>query len=462
MRFSGVSHSIGSQEAGPDLQGSPKGNGDERLPRPLTSDQLRNRIRQRQDHLRCRSFLGLFEAVSERYERLLADERAVDFHDLINRAVIQLRKGQVTLGFRHVLVDEFQDISRGRMALLQALAQFNVAWFLVGDDWQSIYRFAGSDVGLVRNCRTYLGHTKEQTLSQTFRFGRRILGPSTAFVQRNPEQTQRPLRSSRSGDDIGISVVVEADASRGVQRALEHIETLGGGERRSVLVLGRYGFSREVLPPLRPYRSLKVRFSTVHSAKGEEADYVVVVDLKDDRMGFPCRLEDDPLLDLVLPPLHGEAFPFAEERRLFYVAMTRARFGTYLITDPVRPSTFVTELLGDSEDLSQLGHLAPKCARCRGGRLKPSQTGWNLRCANYPTCDYLAPRCNSCHTGYSLVKGDSGRPECTNRSCGHRPTACPKCRIGVLVQRRSRYGLFQACSRYRSDPSCKHTEKFAG
>ena len=141
----------------------------------LTSNQLRTRAGLHQDRLRCRSFLGLFDAVSERYERLLAEERAVDFHDLINRAANQLREGRETPGFRYVLVDEFQDISRGRMALLQALAQFNVAWFLVGDDWQSIYRFAGSDVGLVRNCRDHLGYTEEQTLSQTFRFGRRIL-----------------------------------------------------------------------------------------------------------------------------------------------------------------------------------------------------------------------------------------------------------------------------------------------
>ena len=361
----------------------------------LTSDKLRKRARQRPDHLRCLSFLGLFDVVNERYERLLADEQAVDFHDLINDAASHLRQGLGTPRYRHVLVDEFQDISRGRMALLEALAQFDVAWFLVGDDWQSIYRFAGSDVGLVRNCRSYLGYTKEQTLSQTFRFGHRILGPSTAFVQRNPEQTQRPLRSISSGEDNGISVVVEEDAYRGVQRALEQIEALGGCGPRTVLVLGRYGFSREALPPLRPYRSLKVRFSTVHSAKGEEADYVVVVDLRDERMGFPCRLEDDTLLDLALPPLHGQAFPFAEERRLFYVAITRARFGTYLITDPVRPSTFVTELLGDSEGLSQLGHFAPKC---------------------------------------------------------------PRCKIGVVVEKRGRYGPFRGCTRYWSEPSCRHTE----
>ena len=423
----------------------------------LTPDQLRERARPRQDRPRCLSFLGLFEAVNERYEQLLADERAVDFHDLINRAVIHLGEERETARFRYVLVDEFQDISRGRMALLQALAQFNVAWFLVGDDWQSIYRFAGSDVSLVRNCHAHLGYTKEQPLSRTFRFGRRILGPSTAFVQRNPEQTQRPLRSSGRGNDTGITVVAEADGTRGVRRVLQHIEKLGGGERRTVLVLGRYRYNREVLPSLRPYRSLTVRFSTVHSAKGEEADYVVVVNLTDARMGFPCRVEDDPILDLVLPPLHGEAFPFAEERRLFYVAMTRARLGTYLITDPVRPSTFVTELINESDDISQLGQLAPTCARCRSGRLIPSQSLKNLRCSNHPTCDYLAPRCNSCNTGYSLVSGKSG-PKCTKASCNHRPTPCPQCEIGVLSKRKGPYGRFWGCSRYWSEPSCGYTE----
>lgn len=426
----------------------------------LTPDQLRERARSRQDRTRCVSFLSLFETVSKRYERLLEDERAMDFHDLINRAVVHLREERATLRFRYVLVDEFQDISRGRMALLRSLARFNVLWFLVGDDWQSIYRFAGSDVSLVRNCSGYLGYTKEQTLTQTFRFGPRILGPSTAFVQRNPEQTRRPLRSSRRGDDTGVIVVVERDTARGVSRALEHIKKHGQPEPRSVLVLGRYRFSQEVLRSPRQYLPLKVRFGTVHSAKGEEADYVVVVDLKDDRMGFPCRIEDDPLLDLVLPPLRGEAFPFAEERRLFYVAMTRARIGTYLITDPVRPSAFVTEVLNDSDDISLLGHLAPNCARCSSGRLVPSQSRLNLRCSNHPTCDYLAPRCAICKTGYSLAAGKSG-PECTNMSCGHSPEACPACRIGVLVERRGRHGPFRGCSRYVSEPSCRYTENIA-
>jgi DNA helicase-4 len=430
----------------------------------LTPDQLRERAHPHRDHLRCLSFLRLFDTVSKQYEQLLADDRAVDFHDLINKAVTHLREGRVTPRVRYVLVDEFQDISRGRMTLLQALAESNVAWFLVGDDWQSIYRFAGSDVGLVRNCSTYLGHTREQTLSETFRFGHRILGPSTAFVQRNPEQTKRPLRSRRHRTDTGVTVIAETDPPRGVQHALDHINTLPGRpERPSVLVLGRYRFSRNVLPPPRQRGSLNVQFSTVHSAKGKEADYVIVVDLNDHRMGFPCRVEDDPLLDLVLPPPSGKTFPYAEERRLFYVAITRARIGTYLITDLLQPSTFVTELLDNSgNDISQIGAgLAPKCARCHSGRLTRSQSGKNLRCSNYPTCDYQTPRCNRCNTGYSLLVGKSG-PECTNPSCNDRPTPCPLCHIGILTKKRNRHGShFWGCTRYWSQPSCRYTQNNA-
>ena len=116
----------------------------------LTLDELRKRVLG--DRRRNERFLD--EQVQERYERLLADEKALDFHDLINRAACHIREGRWEHSYRYVLVDEFQDISAGRMALLQSLRRRNVAYFLVGDDWQSIYRFSGSDVGLLRDCGT--------------------------------------------------------------------------------------------------------------------------------------------------------------------------------------------------------------------------------------------------------------------------------------------------------------------
>ena len=182
--------------------------------------------------------------VYARYEELLSSEEAVDFHDLISLAVVHIREGDWKPKHRYVLVDEFQDISAGRMALLEALWHCDMAYFLVGDDWQSIYRFAGSDVGLLRGCGDYLGQVQEQTLSRTFRFREGILEPSTAFVQRNPVQTQRPLLSASDAHDEGVAVVLGESPGASVARALQDIETRAGAERRSVLVLGRYRHSR--------------------------------------------------------------------------------------------------------------------------------------------------------------------------------------------------------------------------
>ena len=314
----------------------------------LTLDKLRKR--ELGDRRRNERFLDVFEQVQERYERLLADEKALDFHDLINRAACHIREGRWEHSYRYVLVDEFQDISAGRMALLQSLRRRNVAYFLVGDDWQSIYRFSGSDIGLLRDCSDYLGHVKKRTLTQTFRFGDGIGGPSTAFVRRNPEQTQRTLLPKPGNDvrDDGICVVVDSDP----RRALQEIKSKAGGRAPSVLVLGRYRDSKKGLP-----EEWRRCFSTVHQAKGLEEDYAVVLDLKNDRRGFPSQIEDDPVLELVLPVTGESASPFAEERRLFYVAMTRARRGVYLVTDPIRPSAFVCELLRESGDLRQLGEF---------------------------------------------------------------------------------------------------------
>ena len=417
----------------------------------LTLDELRSRVRGDQRRNEC--FLLVFEQVHERYGRMLADKKELDFHDLINCAAAHIREGRWTHSYRYVLVDEFQDISAGRMALLQSLRRRNVAYFLVGDDWQSINRFAGSDVGLLRDCGDYLGHVKRRILSQTFRFGDRIGGPSTAFVRRNPEQTQRTLgpKSGNGVNDHGICVVADGDPGH----AMQDINTKTGGETSAVLVLGRYNDSKNGLPG-----KWKNCFSTVHKAKGLEEDYVVVLDLKDDRRGFPSQIEDDPLLELVLPSVGKGAYPFAEERRLFYVAMTRARRGVYLLTDPERPSAFVLELLRDSGDLQIIGEFpstSPSCPRCLSGHLVPSKSRKNLRCSNYPYCRHLAPRCPVCGVGYAVVK-DWLTSRCTNPACSHNPMVCPECHIGVLEQKYSKFGPFVGCSEFQAVPPCFYTK----
>ena len=354
----------------------------------LSPEELRARASERGTLWRNEGFLEVFEQVRTRYEQRLGAEGQLDYHDLINRAAHYIREGKWETHYRYVLVDEFQDISAGRMKLLQALKRDDTAYFLVGDDWQSINRFAGSDVGLLRNCGDYLGHVQTRTLSKTFRFGDGILGPSTEFVLSNPEQWKRTLTSASVTVDRGITVIY-GDPATGLQRAREDIQTSARGNGHSVLVLGRYKSSEKALQGKTPSEE----FSTIHRTKGREADYVVVLDLKDGRWGFPSRIEDNSLLELVLPPASEGAYPFSEERRLFYVAMTRARVGAYLLTDPTRPSTFVTELLEQFGNLRQLGAPAPECPRCHRGRLRvmDGRRGQFWGCTEYwsePSCGY--------------------------------------------------------------------------
>lgn len=336
-------------------------------------------------------------------------------------------------------------------------------------------------------------------LSATFRYGEGILGPTATFVQRNPEQTQRALSTRSNAADEGITVVAASEQADGLEAALRDIsarrERQSEEERdagqlaagavpdhspvsddakqpwiATVLVLGRYRDSErvfgEAVEPARNTKEnaeargddLEIQFSTVHRAKGLEADYAIVLDLKHDRRGFPSQIEDDPLMDLVLPASRNSV-PYAEERRLFYVAATRARRRTYLITDAQQPSEFVIELLQSHPELRQIGSLhlepAPRCPRCEGS-LVPSASGKNLRCTYFPMCPHMAPRCTDCGRGYLLR--DGSRTRCTNTSCRPSARPCPRCRVGVLTLNEGSNGLFWGCSDWLSEPPCGFTK----
>ncbi|MXZ03824.1 MAG: AAA family ATPase, partial [Chloroflexi bacterium] len=438
----------------------------------ISADELRKRANSGVTNVRQAAFLRLFEKIRDRYEGALRTDQTLDFYDLINRASDLIRNGRSNKSYRYVLVDEFQDISAGRMGLLRSLSTPDTAYYLVGDDWQSINRFAGSDVSLLRNCGQHLGFTQTRELSQTFRYGKGILDPASQFVRKNPIQTQRVMKPTVAQVDDGISIIASAENENGHQVdglhiALDDISGRVGTINQSdcnVLVLGRYWFNNPDLPPNgRCHGHLSVRYSTVHSAKGQEADYVIVLGLKSARLGFPCKIEDDPLLQLVMPPSEEGELRFSEERRLFYVALTRARRGAYLIVDPDRPSEFVKELRAEHR-LRRYGEISddlrPACPNCGTGKLKESQSGQNLRCTNFPSCTHLAPCCEYCDDGFTVISG-AGESECTNEGCDNPASACPKCRTGVLSQRNGRHGPFWGCTNYWAEPPCEFTLDFA-
>ncbi len=174
-------------------------------------------------------------------------------------------------------------------------------------------------------------------------------------------------------------------------------------------------------------------------------------------MGFPCQIVDDPLLDIVLA--REDKFPNAEERRLFYVALTRAKRHVYIIEDPAFVnSPFISEILKGGYDVSPIGQL-PKtalCPICETGAIiaKNGKYGRFFQCNNYPYCDYTPKECPSCGNGF-LHKGESVY-RCSNHACSFSADNCPLCRDGYLVKRQGgRGGYFFGCSNY---PECKYTQ----
>jgi len=174
---------------------------------------------------------------------------------------------------------------------------------------------------------------------------------------------------------------------------------------------------------------------TVHRSKGLEADYVVVLGLCSGKHGFPAEVADDPLLDLVLAA--PENHPNAEERRVLYVAMTRARRQVFLLADGGPPSEFVTELMDGDYDVEPFGRSLEadiSCPRCVGGRLlrrKNARTGSLFYgCSNFPLCEHIARPCTRCGRGIPLRSGENFH--C--RDCGGTIKACPPATAGSMSE----------------------------
>jgi DNA helicase-4 len=433
---------------------------------------------------RGRSFLDVFEHVYAEYQGALRAEGAIDFTDMIRLATEIVVSGRYRSPYSRVVIDEFQDTSRGRASLVKALLDQvpDRRLMCVGDDWQSIYRFAGSDIAHMTRFADHFGHAATVSLDETFRFGKRLLNATATFVQKNPSQLRKVLKSAR--DESAPAVVVlplsaspgrDREASRrllaqDVRAVLERIDREHtGSETAFVYLLGRYNHnmpdSEENLS--RGLARLKVEFLSVHRSKGREADYVVVIEAVSGKWGFPSQVEDDPLLAMVLAA--PDPFEHAEERRLFYVALTRAKRRVFVLTREATRSVFVEELLkpeyaGLVEAAGEIGQVVP-CG-CGGSmtRRRNSNDGslfWS--CADYPYCDGRADVCHVCQRGAMVQRGLVFR--CSEAGCPGNVEVCPQCREGRLVEKpNSRDGSkFLGCSRYRRDKTgCSYTQNIGG
>lgn len=347
---------------------------------------------------RHQMFLDLFEPIHEAWEQKLREGRYIDFEDMLNQAAEHIEQGRWASPYELVMVDEFQDASQARARLAKSLVSHRDAcFFAVGDDWQSINRFAGADLGVMTRFAEIFGPARTLKLETTFRCPQSLCDISSGFVQKNPVQLRKSVRSIRP-NVIDPVQIIKVDDDRQIVTAVRHqleafgIEATQSGQRLKVFVMGRYRKDRVYCPADFKHPLLELEFITAHSSKGLECDHVILPCMTSETLGFPSRIEDDPVMALAMPG--GDGYVLSEERRLFYVALTRARRSVRLITCNKRESDFVMELVKDHHvamrDLDGEVRDEELCPECGKGFLvtRHGRYGPFMACSNFPPCRY--------------------------------------------------------------------------
>ena len=295
---------------------------------------------------------NIFQPVYERYINALSDSNKIDFTDAILQAT-EICRTSHPVEYDYIIVDEFQDISVDRYNFLKVLREGNppAKLYCVGDDWQSIYRFSGSDMALFNQFPEYFGATEINKIETTYRFGEPLVSLSSNFIQRNKAQIQKNIHSFSS--EMRTELEFYAYDRRNYCNTIGQLVASIPSDK-SIFLLGRYSFDDYYLSFM--YQSIKegnrfyyviggrkIEFLTVHKSKGLETDYVILLQCNKDTYGFPSQVSDAPVLNYVLTK--SDQFPYGEERRLFYVAITRAKIKTLVLYDKHFPSVFVDEFL---------------------------------------------------------------------------------------------------------------------
>ena len=426
-------------------------------------------FRYKTNNVRTRLFLDICEQCYHEYSKRLKEKNAIDFEDMINDSAKIIREQEINgskLDFKYIIVDEYQDISRQRFNLTKELSKLcNAKIIAVGDDWQSIYAYAGSDITLFTHFKETFGYGLELSITKTYRNAQEVIDIAGGFIQKNTSQIKKALISPKH---ITNPVVIdtyteEVDRKqyegkggkyfligKTVENIIKHIYQ--ENPHSSILLLGRYGFDAYNLGKSadfiyddksgnlysKTFEYKPIDFMTVHRAKGLGYDNVIIINARNEVYGFPSQVQEDPVLKFVVKDDHS--IEYAEERRLFYVALTRTKNRVYIVTPQEHPSEFVVELLHDYPNINVIGDLVledtrenltvnrcPVCGYPLQSRYKKTYGLKLWICSNEPeVCDFMTNdlkggilpimKCDKCRDGYMIVKPGKNLPflGCTN------------------------------------------------
>lgn len=419
----------------------------------------------------AKEYAAFLMRIHDAYVKQLNDAQEIDFDDMILQATSLIKDGNFKPKWKHILVDEFQDISMARLELLKEI--FNKGprpiWTVVGDDWQSIYRFSGGKLEVTTRFNDMIGSHTLSKLEKTYRYNNSIADTAGQFIMQNPEQYKKNVvthtQVSNSCIHLYDSHIVRDEKSE-PNISLKAYAILKLIREKSpdatVAILARYRYllteAKSVI------KDKKVKFWTFHSSKGLEADYCILLGFFQGKTGFPNQNKEDAVVEALLPML--DSFPHSEERRLFYVALTRAKKESYLIADANAPSEFINELLSPkykidivSKRFQERYRTIFKCNKCSTGYfvMRQGQFGQFYSCTSGKVCRSSPRICEKC--GAPSIDTDS-MSICQNPNCRNAFPICDKCGRPMRL-REGKFGKFWGCSGYGiKDDQCSNTRKY--
>lgn len=423
-------------------------------------------------------FINLVEDIYINYENSLKENDSIDFNDMINNAASEIAKNGYDKNCRYILVDEYQDTSYTRYNLLKEIKKATDGKLIVvGDDWQSIYGFTGCDISLFTDFDKFFDNPVIRKIENTYRNSQDLIDVSGNFIMQNVKQERKNLESQSINQVKKPIKICKFDAnilkSKLFMKILDIIADNNNEDK--ILVLGRnrkdilsvtkdsdhfetkghFEYSKKIKVIYKDNPSLKIEYMTIHKSKGLEAENVILINLEDKYNGLPNKMKDDPVLKYVMIDSDENDIDYPEERRLFYVALTRTKNNIYLLTPNNNASEFVEEIEEESDkveiiNLNITNEMINKtnkiitiptnleCNKCTDGMVNlvklPNSSNFFFSCSNYPKCK------GNRKTYFGDIE-DIDKIE-----------NCPHC-DGITYVARGKYGPFYTCTNYRD--GCK-------
>ncbi|MCH9664111.1 MAG: UvrD-helicase domain-containing protein [Gammaproteobacteria bacterium] len=438
----------------------------ERIP-SLTIDEFISRSEKNSHNYHL---LNILKKLFNAYQEELSFNNQLDLSDVMSTAKQMIDKEALSIKWKYIIIDEFQDISMARCDFIKAILKktHKAKLFCVGDDWQAICRSSGCDNRIITEFKKYFGSVTSLKLNQSFRFNDQIAKVSEQFILKNNRQLRKHSQAKISRPSAQVFIHWHPqDQISAFWQAIQEIQlNFKNTKELSLLILFRYQASKIIIAQNNTLSELKqdwgsVECLSIHATKNREADFVIVADLTAGFHSFPFENADDAVLDYVLA--EKDEFIHSTERRLLYVALTRSKEQVHLLANSISPSVFAQELsqyesVKSIADLS-VKHQCPACDRNNTKGILIKQTSKNgmvsYRCSNNPLCNIRLYTCKECRSSLVVREKNSdqsptSRAFCLNKECLAEYEACGCCDYGYFVTKAGKLKPFLACCLYRS------------